>query len=139
MDDEITIEVVNLTGHTVGLGPTAEKVAEFYSKGQVRIEPHYEQIIRARLLDDGKDTGVVVPVLCAVNGRPVSVPEPKPNTLYVVSGMVESQLTDFGRLDFVCSARVSRRKDRTVGFARALLTHTEVETWRQRFISNSDT
>lgn len=113
------VNVVNLTGHAISFSVDGYR---FLSQGKARVKPHYENVATIRMLDNGFDTKVDIPVVYISDNEVQGLPPPQENTLYVVSGLVEAAVR---RPDVVAPGRL--HKDRgVVRYARALLQH---ERW----------
>jgi len=99
-------ELVNLTGHDVTLIGWDDQAWTIPSVGQLRVYSNAEPMGMAR----GE---VHVPVLDIVEQRLSIEAEPKPDTLYIVSGIVAAKAR---RDDFVVPSRVVRDKSgRAIG------------------------
>lgn len=113
------VGVVNLTGHPLTLGTDAG-AHTFASRGRVRAEPHMTVVERLHLFDRQTDTGIYVPLIEMVDDDLRGMPNVRePDTLYVVSGIIEQQAADSS---LVSPARM-HKEGGIVVYARALMRH----------------
>lgn len=103
-------ELVNLTGHDVTLIGWDDEQWTIPSDGQLRVYSNAEPMGMVR----GQ---VHVPLLDIVEQRLSMAAEPKPGTLYIVSGIVAAKAR---RDDFVVPSRVVRDKSGKAIGCRAL-------------------
>jgi hypothetical protein len=113
------MKLINLTGHPLILGDDHHQV-RFPSRGRSRIEASYDVDGYVEVVGDDGDF-VTVPLLVTRDGTVTSLPEPIPDRLYVVSGLVAGQVR---RKDVVSPARLHRVNGK-VEYARALMAYDD--------------
>jgi len=90
--------MVNLTGHELTLVSWDGIMRHVPASGQVRVRSRVEEVGHVRYED------IDIPLLEIVE-QSVNLPDPEPDTLYVVSGIVAAKAR---RPDFVVPSRIVR-------------------------------
>lgn len=113
------MKLINLTGHPLILGDDHHRV-RFPSRGRTRIDASYD--VRGYIeVTDEHGESLTVPLLITTGGTVTSLPEPIPDRLYVVSGLVAGRVR---RPDVVSPARLHRVNGK-VEHARALMAYDD--------------
>lgn len=96
------MQIVNLTGHSLRLGYSAEMLA---SMGKARVRGDMKEVGRVEIIGPPR---AELPILLNVEQTIEHLPNPREGVLYVVSGVVASHPLVMLREDVVCPARPER-------------------------------